>query len=153
MGVLVSIEVRDVKSGGLDAADLSESFGAELLLAELARGCSGGKVEQRRAEPAPVGPEERRDAIWRGERDAVDKDDVAADAQRWVAAGEGDSVLERRAICHQGCGAEDARTVKVLDGAIDSGGEAEVVRIDDESSGHGRGSRSSGDRGGGVGGQ
>ena len=72
---------------------------------------------------------------WR-DGGAVGEDDVAADAEGGVGVGDGDGVVEGGAVGHEGGGGEGAGGVELGDGAVDAAGEAEVVRVEDEASGH-----------------
>ncbi len=61
---------------------------------------------------------------------------MAAYAERGVGVGDGDGVVEGRAGGHESGGGEGAGLVKLGDGAVDAGSEAEVVGVDDESGRH-----------------
>ena len=61
---------------------------------------------------------------------------MATDAEGGFGEGDGDGVVERRAGGHEGCRGEGAGLMKLGDGAIDAGGEAEVVRVEDEAGRH-----------------
>lgn len=69
--------------------------------------------------------------------DSVGEDDVAAYAECGVAAGDGHGVVEGGAGGHEGSRSEGSGEVKFKDGTVDAGGEAEVVRVEDESGRHG----------------
>ncbi len=49
-----------------------------------------------------------------------------------VGLGDGDGIAEERGRGHEGRGGERVALVEFGDGAIDAGGEAEVVGVDDE---------------------
>ena len=72
-----------------------------------------------------------------GDGDAVGEDDVATDAEVGTGEGEVDGLLEGGACGHEGGGGDGAGVVKLGDGPVDAGGEAEVVCVDDEAGGHG----------------
>ena len=63
---------------------------------------------------------------------SVDEQDVAADFEVGVGAGDGDGVVEEGSGGHEGGGGERVGAMEFGDGAIDAGGEAEVVGVDDE---------------------
>lgn len=135
--VLVGIQMCDGDAGGLELQHLRQDFCAEVALGQLASqsGCCEGMEGW--AEAPAVGADERGNGLRRRDRDAIGEDDVAADAERGVALGDGDGIVKGRAIRHQGCGAEGAGAMQLFDRAIDTCGEAEVVRVDDQASGHG----------------
>ena len=61
---------------------------------------------------------------------------MAAYAEFWSRAGESNGFRERWTICHEGRGREYACTMELQYGAIDAGGQAEVVGVDDEAGSH-----------------
>ncbi len=65
--------------------------------------------------------------------DAVCQHDVAADGERGACVGECDGVGKGRAVGHERGGEQAAGVVQFGDGAVYAGGEAEVVRVDEES--------------------
>jgi hypothetical protein len=63
---------------------------------------------------------------------AVDEDNVAADAQGWKGFCKLHGVGESAAISHQSGRRDNSVCVGLGDGAIDAGGEAEVIGVDDQ---------------------
>jgi hypothetical protein len=63
---------------------------------------------------------------------AIGQDNVATDAQSGNCLSERDRFCEACAIRHEGGRGDDASGVSFKDGAIDSGGKAEVIGIDDQ---------------------
>ena len=57
---------------------------------------------------------------------------MAADFETWVGVSESNGVVEEGSRGHEGGGGERAGAVEFDDGAIDPGGEAEIVGVDDE---------------------
>ncbi len=62
----------------------------------------------------------------------VNEEDVAAHFEGGVVVGEADGVVKKRPGSHEGGGGESAGLVEFDDGAIDAGGEAEVVGVDEK---------------------
>jgi hypothetical protein len=100
---------------------------------------SACRKSKRWAKGLSVGAEQAGDGFARGDGSSVGEDDVAADAERWVRARDGDGVVKGGASGHQRGGGEDSGGVEFADSAIDARGEAEVVGVEDEAGGHGRG--------------
>jgi len=67
---------------------------------------------------------------------AVDKEDVATDAEGGRGAGELDGFGGGRGARHEGCAGEDAVAMQFEDGPVDARGQSKVVGIHDEA-GHG----------------
>jgi hypothetical protein len=61
---------------------------------------------------------------------------VAADSEGRGGAGDGDGVVECGAVGHESGGGEGAGAMQFEDGAVDAGGETEVVGVEDEAGGH-----------------
>jgi hypothetical protein len=135
VGVFVSVEVGGTDAGALEFLELSESFTPNLVGVDAVEQEIADEVEERRAEGATVGAE-RGERAGVGDRGAVGEDDVAADAERGGGAGDGDGVVEGGAVGHEGGGGEGSGGVEFGDGAVDAGGEAEVVSVEDEAGGH-----------------
>ncbi len=138
VGVFVGVEVGDADAGALQLLDLGEGFALDLVFADRAAEERLDEVEQRGAEGFAVGAKEGGDAFGRRDGGAVGEDDVAADAEGGVGAGDGDGVVEGWAGGHESGGGEGAGLMELGDGAIDARGEAEVVCVDDEAGRHGR---------------
>jgi hypothetical protein len=136
VGVFVGVEVGDADAGSLEVLDLGEGFALDVVFADDAAEERLDKVEERGAEVFAVGAEESGDGLGRRDGGAVGEDDVAADAEGGVGAGDGDGVVERRAGGHEGGGGEGVGVMELRDGAIDASCEAEVVRIKDEAGSH-----------------
>ncbi len=136
MGVLVAVDVGDVQAGALQVLDLGLGFAGNVSLVDGAADERLEEVEIGRAEGLAVGAEQGGDGFGVRDGNAVDEDEVTADAQRRIAAGDCDSVGEGLAGGHEGCGGERAGLVKLFDRAIDAVGEAEVVSVDDEANRH-----------------
>ena len=136
MRVFVGVEVRDVDACALEFLDLGGGFAFDVGGADLAAEEGLNEIDEGGAEGFAVGAEECGDAFGRGDGDAVGEDDVAAYAEGGVGVGGGDGVGKGWAGGHESGGGEGPCPVKLDDGAIDAGGEAEVVRVDDESGRH-----------------
>ena len=136
VGVFVRVDVGDVDAGALELLYLGEGFALDVVFADLAAKERLDEVDEGGTKGLAVGAEEGGDALGRRDGDAVGEDDVAADAEGRVGVGDGDGVVEGRAGGHEGGGGEGAGLVKLGDGAVDAGSEAEVVRVDDESGSH-----------------
>jgi hypothetical protein len=63
---------------------------------------------------------------------AVDEEDVAAGFEGGVVVGEANGIVKERAGGHEGGGGEGAGGVEFDDGAVDAGGEAEVVGVGEQ---------------------
>ena len=61
---------------------------------------------------------------------------MAAYTEIWSGAGESNGFRELWAICHESRGRKYACTMELQYGAIDAGGQAEVVGVDDEAGRH-----------------
>jgi hypothetical protein len=137
MGVLVGVEMGDVDAGALELLKLGESFSLDVVLADFAAEERLGEVDEAGAEGLAVSADEGGDALRVGDGYAVDEGDVAAYAEGGVGARDGDGVIKRRAVGHE-CGrGEGAGLMKLGDGSVDARGEAEVVRVEDETGRHG----------------
>ena len=93
------------------------------------------------AEGPAVGAEQGRDGVRWGDGNAIGEHDVATDAEAVMGAGDADGIVERRTAGHERGGGEYPGLVQFGDGAIDAGGEAKVVSVEDEACGHGEWSR------------
>ena len=138
VSVLVRVDVGDPKAGGLEAAYLCRRFGGDFGWADAAHEEIADEVGEGVAKSAAIGAKGR-DLRWGQGRRAVDEEDVAANFEGGVGEGAGDGVVEECAGGHEGGGGERAGAVEFGDGAIDAGGEAEVVGVNEE--GHGSGYR------------
>jgi len=65
---------------------------------------------------------------------AVDQHHMASNAKTWRRGGQGDGLIKRGSICHQGGRSNDTFEVGLQDGGIYSGRKSEIVGVDDESS-------------------
>ncbi len=137
VGVFVGVDVGDVDAGALKALDLRGGFAGEVVGTDGVAEGGLGEVGEGGAEGFAVCAEEGGDGFGVGEGHAVEKDEMAADAEGGVRAGELDGVVEGGAGGHEGGGGEDAGLMELDDGAVDAGGEAEVVGVDDEAWRHG----------------
>jgi hypothetical protein len=59
-------------------------------------------------------------AAGRRDRNAVRKDDVAANSKRWVSLGDGKSIRKRRTGGHESSGRKRASTMQLCNGTIDA---------------------------------
>jgi hypothetical protein len=132
--VLVRIDVGDVQTGALQAADLGGSFRDDFRGADAESEEVADEGSQCWPEGLAVGAEGW-DLGRREGRGSIDKKDVAADFEAWIGSDGGDGVVEEGTCGHKGRGGERVALVEFGDGAIDAGSEAEVVGVDDE--GHG----------------
>ena len=131
VSVLVRVEVGDVDAGALELLDLGEGFALDVVFADVAAEEGLCEVDDAGAKGFAVAAEEGGDALGMGYGNSVDEGDVAADAESGVGVGYGDGVVECGAGCHEGCGGEGSCLMELGYGAVDAGGEAEVVRIED----------------------
>jgi hypothetical protein len=136
MNVLVSVDMGNVDAGLLELLNLGLSLACQLGSRDFTAQDGPHKIEQGGTEGSAVGAEKRWDSLRRRDRSSVDEDDVAAYAEIWSRAGESNGFRERWTICHEGRGREDACTMELQYGAIDAGGQAEVVGVDDEAGRH-----------------
>lgn len=137
MRVFVGVDMGNVDAGALEALDLGLGFTRELGRPDGIAHRGLGEVDDGRPEGFTVGAEQRGDVFRVRERDAVDENQVAADAERGVCMGVGDGVGEGGTGSHEGGGGEGTGLVELGDGAVDAGCETEVVCIEDEAEGHG----------------
>jgi len=63
---------------------------------------------------------------------AIDQDHVAADAELGVFARNGDGLIRRSGAGHERGARENTCGMEFADGAIDTGGQAKIVGVDDE---------------------
>ena len=134
--MLVGVEVGHGDAGTLELPDLRECLRANIVGPEATQHGGGGKGGEGRAKACVIAAKQRGNGLRERDRHAVGEDDVAADAERGISAHDGNGIGERGPIRHEGCRAEDARTMQLFNGAIDSWSEPKVVRIDNQSSGH-----------------
>ena len=131
VGVLVGVDVGDVDAGALEFLDLSQGLAFDVVLADIAAEESLGEVDDAGAEGLAVGADEGGNALRVSYGDGVDEGDVATDAECGIGEGDGDGVVKCGAGGHEGCGGEGASLMELGDGAVDAGGETEVVRVED----------------------
>jgi hypothetical protein len=136
MGVLVRVDVRELEAGVLQLLDLRKRFALDVVLGDGSAKNAEREVAERVAEGAAVRTKQRRNGCGIGDRRSVDKQDVTTDTEGGPREGKHDSIVEGAAGGHQGCGGDSAGIVQLGDGAVDTGRETEVVRIDDEASLH-----------------
>ena len=108
VGVLVGIDMGNGDAGVLQLLDLGESFAGDLVLLNVAAEERLQEVEKGWAKGLSVGAEQAGDGFARGDGSSVGEDDVSADTERWVRAGDSDGVVEGGAGGHQRGGGEDA---------------------------------------------
>ena len=104
VGVLVRVDVRDGDAVLLDAEDLGVGFLGDVGFMDAAEQEVADEVGELGSETAAVGTEECGDGVGRGEGGAVGEDDVAADGEGGVGAGDGNGVVECAAAGHEGGG-------------------------------------------------
>ena len=131
VGVLVGVDVGDTEAGSLEAANLRSGFGFDFGGADAAGVEVDGEAAEAGAQGLAVGAE---GGNLRGRQrgDGVDEENVAADFKGGVGLGDGDGFDKKRGGSHEGRGGKRVALVEFSDGAIDAGGEAEVVGVDDE---------------------
>ena len=135
MGVFVGVKVGGVDACGLNHSNLCEGFAGDLGGVDALEKEVSYEIQQRRAENGAVRAEcGERGGV--GDGDSVGQDDVTANAEGRVRAGDCDGVVERGAGGHEGSGGECACGMEFGDGAVDAGGETEVVGVEDEAGGH-----------------
>ena len=61
---------------------------------------------------------------------------MAADTELGIGECDGDGIVEGRAVGHERGRGDSAGLMEFKDGAVDATGEAKVVCVDDEASGH-----------------
>ena len=80
VGVLVGVEMCDVDAGGSQPMDLRGSFASDVGRADFTAKNSEMEARERWAEVFAIRTEERGNCLWRRDRSAVGKDDVATDS-------------------------------------------------------------------------
>jgi hypothetical protein len=131
VGVLVGIDMGDAKAGSLEASDLGGGFGGDFFGADAEGEEVADEVSEGRPQLA-AGGYQGRDLAGGKNGGAVDEKDVAANFEGGVVVGAADGIVKEGAGGHEGGGGEGAGGVEFDDGAIDAGGEAEVVSVDEE---------------------
>jgi hypothetical protein len=130
--MLVRVDVGETESVALKKGDLRGRFSFDFGRADA----GGVEALEKRAdggvEPACIAVDEGRNPVGIGRRDAVDKDDVTADAE----GGHGERHLHGFfSGCgpgHERCAGKDLRSVELEYGAVDSGSHPEIVGVHDE---------------------
>jgi hypothetical protein len=79
-----------------------------------------------------TGIHQARDLVRAEQRRAIYQNQMAAHRKLWARLRDLDGVVEGQGVGHQSGGGHDAGAVRLHDSAIHSGGEAEVIRIDDQ---------------------
>jgi hypothetical protein len=136
MGVFVGIDVSDGDASTLEFLHLGGGLAFDIVFADGASQQSLNEVYERGAKALAIAANETGDTVRRRDGDAVGKDDVAAHAEGGIGVGDGDGVIECVAGGHQRGGGERFGLMELRDGTVDTGSEAEVVRVDDESGRH-----------------
>lgn len=131
VGVLVGIDVGDGEAGGLKAANLGGGLGGDVFGADAEGEEVANKVGEGRPQLA-VGRYQGRDLAGRESGGAVDEEDMASDLESGVVVSEADGIVKEGASSHEGGGGERAGLMEFDDGAVDAGGEAEVVGVDEQ---------------------
>jgi hypothetical protein len=132
VGVLMGIDVGDSDAGALEFLHLGGRLAFDVVFANGATQQSLNEVHERGAKALAIAANERGDDVRRRDGDAVGKDDVTAYAEGGIGVGDGDGVIECSACSHQRGGGEGFGLMELRDGTVDTGSEAEVVRVDDE---------------------
>ncbi len=135
--VLVGVDVGDGKAGALQLLNLGLCLAGKVFFADGFAQDGLSEIIEGGAEVLAVCADQGGNGVGIGDGQAVDKDQMAAHAKGGIGKGKGCSVIESRAAGHEAGGGEDAGLVQLGDGAVDAGGEAEVVCVEDELGRHG----------------
>jgi hypothetical protein len=131
VGVLMRVDVGDAEAGSLEAADLGGGFGFDFGGADAAGMEIKGEAGEAGSELA-AGRHEGGDLVRGKNRCGVDEEDVAAGFEGGMGMGGGDGIVKEGSGGHESGGGERAGLVEFGDRAVDAGGEAEVVGINQE---------------------
>ena len=149
MEVLMSVGMVPGQARGGEAGELRLHFTAELGLGGAREGVAQAGQERIVAELA-VKAYQGRDLGGRQQRVIVGGGDMEADADTRKVSGDGDGLVESRFRDHQAGAGEDALPMRPQDRRVDTGGVAEIVRIDDQRFGRDRRTHERATRSGGV---
>ena len=136
VGVFMSVQVSDLDAGELKLLDLGAGFAFNVVFANFAAQESLNEIDERGTKGFAVGADERGNAFRSRDGDPVGENDVTAYAEGWIGVSDSNCVIEGWASCHQSCGGEGPRLVKLSNGAVDARSQAKVVRVDDQSGSH-----------------
>ena len=131
MDVLVAVEMSGTDAGGEDALNLGVVF----ALDGIERNAAGDQAEEERfgvAEEFAGGVEERSEESGIGDGPAFGEIEMDTDGERGSGAGGGDGFVEGGGVGEEAGGGDDAGAIGLEDGAVDAGGHAEIVCVDDE---------------------
>jgi hypothetical protein len=131
--VLMSVEVRDRDSSGLNLANLCRGFGLDFIAVDP----SSDRSRSERLESIPKAcrrssGRERRELLGLKNRFAVDEHNVTPNAQPWRVLGEFRSLEECGTVRHQRGRGHNAAGMRFEDRSVHAGGETEVIRVDDQ---------------------
>ena len=135
MGVFMAVEVRDLKTGGLNFLYLRRDFGDQLIAIEPsqhgARG-KGGKTGIELPRFGGANCQQSIDRPRRRHRRSIYQYDVAADREFRYQASSSYRVFESGAVGHQRRGRHDAGGTGFQNGPIHPDRKAEIIRVDDQ---------------------
>lgn len=134
--VFMGVEVGDVDAGALKFLHLSDGLALDIVFADGSAQQRLDEVDERWAKGLAIGTEQSGDAVGMRDGNPVGKDNMAAYAEGGVGVGYRDCVLEGWTGRHQRSGGDGPGAMKLSDGAVDAGSQAEVVCVDDEPGSH-----------------
>ena len=130
--MLVSVEVRERKPDGLEAAELRDSLFLDFVAIQAAGEGADCDAAERRMEVAFTRCDERGQSRRIAYRRAVDENDVASDGEVRMLLGCFDRGWGLSCVGHHGGRGQHAGQIRFDNGAIDSTGQAEVVGVKNE---------------------
>jgi hypothetical protein len=133
VNVLVGIDMRQLKAARLQGPDLGGGFGFDFFSTELAPEEPAEKWGKGREEMAGRPGNERSNLLGRQSGFSVDKDDMATDAECRYGTGDLCCLIRRAGAGNQSGAGNKAGLMEFEDASIDTGGQAEIVSIDDKS--------------------
>ncbi len=131
--VLVGIEVSRGKTGTLQLLDLCCRFADEVGRIDPPEQRRAYEAPERGAESFAIGSDQRGDGGGLAYRLAIDKDEVTAHTERRVRLCACGRIRKGVTGSHQSRRAQGTGEMEIDDRAIDPEGQAEVVRVEDES--------------------
>ena len=132
MGMFVRIHVRNSDACLLQLPNLRRRLGFDLLGVDLSCDDAPGEGDQGLMELRAGTGDEAGNFLLRQYRSSVHQDDMATDPELGISTSQGNGVVKRRAIRHQGSRGHNAIAVCLGDGAVYALSKPEVIRVDDE---------------------
>ena len=144
MHMLVGVNVRELQAAGLQLGNLGSGFGLDFGLAEscaakaLQTTDPAEKFTQRGPELPGCGDGKMRNLMGGREHGlSIDQNHVAPDAERGQGQGLADGFTGGAGLSHQGGAGENPHGMQLGYSLIDSQGQSEVVRVDNQLAHHG----------------